>query len=154
MMTVDNGNKECRAHGRELREEGERRWIGRTMLQCVATCWSKVGNARMKKMHGDGKCTHSSVLSCVFTSGHCFCYVGSGGAPKEEEPCVQHRRGVLDIDSNIKSRFCDYDHAHGIYAWEINRTSRRAWCAPLKVSNEWHGLHYTCRQEESHGLCR
>ena len=68
-------------------------------MQGVAACWSKVGNAGVKKVHGDGKCTHSSVLSCVFTSRHCFCYVGSGGAPKERKPCKQHRRGVLDVDS-------------------------------------------------------
>ena len=49
---------------RDLREEEERRWIGRTILQGVAACWSKVGNAGVKKVHGDGKCTHSSVLSC------------------------------------------------------------------------------------------
>ena len=80
-------------------------------------------------MHGDGKCTHSSVLSCVLTSRHCFCYVGSGGAPKENEPCVQHRRGVLDVDSSIKSRFCDHDCAHGIYAWAIDRESTCMVCA-------------------------
>ena len=124
------------------------------MLQGVAACWSKVGNARVKKVHGDEKCTFSSVLSCVHTSRHCLCYVRSGGTPKERKPCKQHRRGVLDVDSSIKLRFCDHDRAHGICAWAIDRTSRRAWCAPLKVSNEWHRLHYTCRQEESWCLCR
>ena len=73
---------------------------------------------------------------------------------KKNEPCVQHCRGVLDVDSNIKSRFRDHDRAHGICAWAIDRTSRCAWCAPSEASNAWRGLHYTHRQEESRRLCR
>ena len=73
---------------------------------------------------------------------------------KERKPCKQHRRGVLDVDSSIKSRFRDHDRAHGICAWAIDRMSGRAWCAPNEASNEWRGLHYTYRQEESRCLCR
>ena len=66
---------------------------------------------------------------------------------KRKKPCKQHRRGVLDVDSSIKSRFRDHDRAHGICAWAIDRMSGRAWCAPNEASNAvaWVALHLSLR---------
>ena len=81
---------------------------------------------------------------------------GSGGAPKEQETVrAAFCRGVLDVDSSIKLRFCDHDRAHGICAWAIDRMGLNLrGVHPVKRPMRGVGkMHYTHRQEESRRLC-